>query len=196
MITLADLLPPAEFLRRRDRLERDVVAAKEARRVALGPEMTFLFENRRTVLWQIQEMCRIEGIDRPDAVQHEIDTYAALLPGPRELSATLLVELLDEATRPARLRALVGIERHVRLEIDGVAPVPARFDGGQTDGARISSVQFVRFTLDDAQLAALRDLGRAAAFVCDHPAYAASARLSPAVRGALVEDLSPPEITP
>lgn len=196
MITLADVLPPAEFARVRPRLEREVVAAKEARRVALGPEMTLLFENRATVLWQVQEMCRIEGITKPEAVQHEVDTYNALLPGPHELSATLLVEIADEAARPARLRALVGLEDHVFLALDGVPRVPARFDDAQTDGTRISSVQFVRFALDDAQLAAFRDLGRAASLVCDHTAYSVTAPLSPIVRGALVLDLSTLETTP
>ena len=55
--------------------------------------MSLVFENRLTVLNQIQEMCRAERIVKPEAVQAEIDVYNELLPDAGELSATLLVEI-------------------------------------------------------------------------------------------------------
>jgi hypothetical protein len=187
-LTLTDILPNADFVAQRPRLSREVLRVAEARRVAVGPNLTLLFENRVTLHWQIQEMCRVEGIVRPEAVQHEIDTYNALLPGRDELSATLLVEY-DEPTERARmLAALVGLERHLALEIDG-ARILAVFDAEQFNAERISSVQFIRFRLSPEQADALCDLRRSAAFVVDHPAYAARAPLSGAARGALVEDL-------
>ncbi|MES2644780.1 MAG: DUF3501 family protein [Myxococcota bacterium] len=188
-LTAADILPNAAFLEKRPTLERDVIRNKEARRVGLGPNLTFLFENRVTLAWQIQEMCRVEHITAPEAVKHELDTYNALLPGTNELTATLLVEYEEAGERDRMLAKLLGLHDHVRLEIEGEEPVKAAFDAEQYNARRISSVQFVRIALSPRQVDALCDMRRPATLVCDHPAYAARTPVSGAARGALVEDL-------
>ena len=43
-------------------------------------------------------MCRVERIVDAARIQDEIDVYNALIPGPRELSATLMIEI-EEASR-------------------------------------------------------------------------------------------------
>lgn len=188
-LTAADILPNAQFIELRPRLERDVIRNKDARRVGLGDNLTFLFENRVTLAWQVQEMCRVEHITAPVALGHELDTYNALLPGPNELTATLLIEYVEPGERDQMLAKLLGLQHHVRLEIGGEEPVQAAFDAEQYNTRRISSVQFVRFALLPRQVDALCDLRRAATFVCDHAHYAARASLAGAARGALVEDL-------
>ena len=60
---------------------------EEAAPRAARPKVSVVFENHDTVLLQIQEMLRTERITRPAAIQHEIDTYNELVPGPDELSA-------------------------------------------------------------------------------------------------------------
>lgn len=186
--TLDDVLPIEAFLAVRPRRQAEVVAIKAARRLTVGEHLTFLFENRTTVLWQVQEMCRVEHIRAPEAVKHELDTYVRLLPGPSELSATLLVEYEDADERKAALQALWGLHQHCFLEIDGER-VPMRFDPEQYDDRRISAVQFVRVPLTPAQRAAFFDLSRPVAVVVDHPGYAARASMPASMRGALCEDL-------
>jgi hypothetical protein len=44
------------------------MALKDRRRVRVGGHLTFLFENRDTVRYQIQEMMRIERIVQPEAI--------------------------------------------------------------------------------------------------------------------------------
>ena len=188
-ITAADILNNTTFKEHRPRLERQVIHDKEARRLSVGTNITLLFENRVTLIWQIQEMCRVEHIERPEAVAHEIETYNALLPRMNELSATMLVEYDEPVVRGKMLSALRGLQNHMRLEIEGQEPVSGAFDAEQYNTDRISSVQFVRFALLPAQVDALCDLRVAAAVVVDHPAYAARAPLTGAVRGALVQDL-------
>lgn len=188
-ITLADVPPLADFVARRPALEREVLAAKRARRVALGPHFTFLFENRTTLLWQVLEMCRVEHITRPEAIQHEIDTYAALLPGPRELSATLLLEYTDEAQRAVQLARLVGLHEHLSVQFPGGSVAPAQLDAAQFNHARVSSVHFVRVPLSEPQFAHLCNLAAPVELVCSHPAYIFRAEMPPASRAALVEDL-------
>jgi hypothetical protein len=164
------------------------MAATQARRVGVGPNLTLLFENRLTVRWQVQEMCRVEGITKPDAIAHELATYNALLPRANELSATLLVEYPDPAERAVKLAALVGLHEHVWIDVAGERS-RATFDGEQFNAQRISSVQFVRFPLTTRQADALADLRQAASFVIDHPAYVVTTPIPLATRAALIEDL-------
>ncbi|GDX80674.1 fructose-bisphosphate aldolase [Deltaproteobacteria bacterium] len=185
----SELLSNEEFVLQRRRLEADVVAAKNVRRLAVGPNMTLLFENRATCLWQVQEMCRVEWITAPAAVQHELDTYSALLPGPRELSATLMIEYDEPNERSTMLRRLRGLHDAFFLEFPGLPDAPARFDGEQFNEERVSSVQFTRFALTSAQIGALRDLGLPAALVVRHPAYTVNVPLPRTLRAALVDDL-------
>ena len=82
-----------------------VVALKDRRRVRVGDHLTFLFENRETVRYQIQEMLRIERIVETAAIRHELDTYNEQIPAEGELSATLLIEY--ESTVAAEEDAIV-----------------------------------------------------------------------------------------
>src|SRR5262245_34793232 len=130
-----EILDLGDYERARDRLRRAAMDARALRRVAIGPDATLSFENRTTVLYQLQEMLHAERLARPEEIAHELETYNELLPGPTELSATLFFEFPDPALRARRLVELVGIERHVRLDIgerSGAVPRAesslARFD--------------------------------------------------------------------
>jgi hypothetical protein len=185
----SEILDLGDYERARPELRARAMAARAARRVSIGPAATIVFENRETVRYQIQEMLRAERIVGSAEIAHEIETYSELLPGPGELSATLMLEFPDAVERPRRLAELVGLERHVVLEV-GAARVPARFDPQQLDPERVSAVQFVRFPLGDA-LAALRR-GAPARLAIDHPCYGHTADLPPAVVAAILSDLEPP----
>lgn len=192
MLTLADILPNAEFMAARRRHEADILAAKAVRRLAVGPNMTMLFENLGTCWWQVQEMCRVEHISAPEAIQHELDTYNALLPNAESLSVTLLLEYDDPEERKRMLTALLGLQDHVWLHLEGLPPAKARFDEEQFNDVRISSVQFIRFPLYEGAVAALGDFHRAASIAVTHPAAPLSVPLSRTLRAALLDDLSSP----
>lgn len=190
-LTLEDVQDRATFVAQRPQHEAEFLRTRALRRLALGPNMTLLFENQATVLWQVQEMCRVENITQPAAVQFELDTYNPLLPSQSELSATLLVEYPEEAERKVMLTRLTGLQAHLRLRIEGVADAPAVFEQGrEREDGKISSVQFLRVPLSPEQRAAFFDLSRKASFVVDHPAYSHEAALSGASRGALIDDIS------
>lgn len=188
-VTRAEILPNAEFVELRRKREREVIAAKEARRLAVGPNMTLLFENRESVWWQVQEMCRVEHITAEAGIAHELETYNHLLPGPSELSATLLVEYPEPAVRDEMLVRLHGLHEHLWLDVSGERSL-ARFDEEQWNERRISSVQFVRFSLSPAALRAFLQFSEPAAVLVDHAAYVARAPIGGILRGALCEDLS------
>ncbi len=189
----ADILNIPDFKTARPRMEQEVLAAKQTRRVHVGEHMMFLFENHLTIQWQIQEMARVEGIQTTEGLAHELKTYNALLPTAESLSATHHIEIQEPAERDRMLHALGGFQDSVRLELHDCAPAKALFDGSQWNEERLSSGQFIRIPLDPDQRAALGDLSRSAALVIDHPAYSATSALTPSTRGALIEDMRGPQ---
>ncbi len=191
-VTLEDVKNLHEYELIRDDWRKDVIAAKEKRRVLLGDIMSLLFENRLTVLHQVQEMCRAERLAKPEAVQQEIDVYNDLVPDPGELSATLLVEITEEAHIQPRLDGLVGLSsgRHVWLELNG-RKIFARFLEGQGREDRIAAVQYLRFPIgtDSLDRQALASGPAPVILRVDHAGYRASAVLPPAMRAEIAGDL-------
>ena len=188
-LTLRDVYPPALYEPIRDDMRRRIIALKKARRVGLGPNLTLVFENRATMIFQVCEMLRAEGIVEPDRIQAEIDVYNSLLPDPGELSATLFVEITEEADIRPVLRRMVGIDAHVALEVDGQR-LAAVFEAGRSEEERVSSVQYVRFPLDAAARRALATAGASLALVSDLPGYQHRAPLGEDTRLSLAADLT------
>jgi hypothetical protein len=189
-IDCGEILSLSDYERVRPRLRPLFIAEKDRRRLRVGEHLTFLFENGRTAWYQIQEMLRSEKITSPEAIQQEIDTYNELIPAPKSLSAMMLIEYESAAERDAALCRLVGIERHVWLELGGNR-LGARFDPRQISAEQVSAVQFVRFPLGGVEAEDLERLaaeGRAAALV-DHQALAARAPLGVELARALADDV-------
>ena len=63
-ITRSDLMSLEEYHKARPAFRERVLAHKRDRQVAVGPNATLYFEDRLTIQYQIQEMLRIERIDR------------------------------------------------------------------------------------------------------------------------------------
>src|SRR6185437_2793855 len=165
----------ADYELEREKWRPEVLSMKERRRIRVGDHVTFLFENRETVRYQIQEMMRIERIVRPADVAHEVNTYNELIPAQGELSASLLIEYETPEERAVKLRELLGLERHLFLEVAGAGRTPAIFDERQIATDRISSVQYVKFRLTPAQV---KNWNAGAALVSDHPGYVAERPLT------------------
>jgi hypothetical protein len=190
-----EVLGLAEYEAIRESFRARVIAEKKMRRVQLGPKASALFENRDTVLLQIQEMLRTERITRPEAVQHEIDTYNELLPGKDELSCTVMIEIADRDEREAFLAAAAGIERHVWL-VAGSRRIAARAnDRAGAAADRTTAVHYLKFAVPAPLAEALRGAARGSAtlthleLVVDHPAYEARAVLPAETILRLGEDL-------
>ena len=126
-------------------------------------------------------------------IAEEVTVYNALLPGPGELAATMLIEIEATAEIKPVLDKLLGIDTraYVRLEV-GPHVAVGRFETGHSDEelGKLSAVHFVRFALSDAARRALRDEPDAeVALVVEHPNERARAVLSPDTRRSLAADL-------
>ena len=188
-VTPSEIKSLADYEAGREAFRQEILATKASRRIAVGANLTLLFENHDTVLYQIQEMLRVERIEDPRAIKHEIETYNELVPGENELTATLLIEFEDPGERDARLRELLGLEKHLALEVAGAGECRAAFDLRQLGTDRISSVHYLKFELGEKLAGAIRD-GAEVTIRVDHPAMQAAAVLTEEQVGALREDLS------
>jgi hypothetical protein len=185
-----DILGPARYAPVRDDYRKRVIALKKHRRVELGDRVSLVFENRDTLIFQIEEMLRAEGITAEEGIQAELDVYNSMMPTEHELSATLFLEVpRDEDAREA-LHRFVGLDEHVTLVI-GEHRVPAAFEPGRQEGDRISAVQYTRYPLDAAAKAALRTPGTKLAVEIAHPNYRHRTELGEDARAALAKDVEP-----
>ena len=190
-LTLDDIADLRAYERERDEFRARVIDLKKRRRVAVGPLITLMFENRETMRFQIQEMARAEKILSDDAIQHEVDTYNALIPERGQLSATLFVELTSKDELVEWLPKLVGIERAVVLEIGDdvrVRCVPEESHDEQLTRPDVTaSVHYIRFELDDDAVA--RFERGPVVLAVDHDHYLERTALSDETKKELLADL-------
>ena len=187
-IGLADVLDIAAYEKAREDWRERAMTARALHKVHVGPIVSAAFENRFTVLYQIQEMMRAERIVHDDAIQAEIDVYAATLPGPDELSITLFIELQGEAMLREWLPKLIGIEEVIAIDFGAAGIARGVGEEGRHTDATTSAVQYVRFPVTVGQREILA-AGGPATFRVDHPEYTHAALLPADLCSALAADL-------
>ncbi len=194
-ITRDDILPLADYVRGRKERRRALVEAKKHRRLDVGPDCSFYFENYETMWNQVHEMLFIEKGGEAQ-IADELSAYNPLIPKGRELVATVMFEIDDAARRGALLAKLGGIEdlAFVRIGGETVKGVPEADVDRTSAAGKASSVQFIHFPFTEAQVAAFRgeegDTAGGAEIVVgfSHPEYAHMAVLPAPVRQALAAD--------
>ena len=177
----SELLDFVTYGEQRDRIRASAMAAKDLRRVHLGEHLTFLFENHETTRYQVLEMMRSEQMVKEADIQHELDTYNALMGRDGELGATLLIEIDDEKQRPELLRKWRDLPRCIAMTFEDGGEAFASVDEDQFNEDKASSVQFLIFKVEDRVPKGMR---------VDHPDYEAEAVFSDPQRVALIEDLN------
>jgi hypothetical protein len=186
-----DLYSLEQYARERPQFRARVLAHKRERQLAVGPHTTWLFEDRLTIQYQVQEMLRAERIFEPEGIAEELESYNPLIPDGRNWKVTLLIEFPDPAERQRALKRLKGIEDGCYVQVAGQERVRAIADEDleRENEEKTSSVHFLRFELTAPMVAALR-AGASLAVGIDHPQYRhAVDPVSERVRSALTADL-------
>jgi hypothetical protein len=185
-----EILPIGEYEAVRPHFRGRVIEEKKSRRVSIGDHLSAVFENRDSVLLQIQEMLRTERITSEPAIMYEIQTYNDLIPAEGQISLTLFVEIADRALREQMLVELAGLEETIGFEVDGAFfPAAGERAVGAIEG-RTTAVHYFKVTPSAEAAAAIRTKAAKAALVVKHPRLTARAPLSQATLAALAEDLS------
>ncbi len=185
----ADLMSLEAYARERPAFRARVLAHKAARQLALGSHARWLFEDRLTVQYQVQEMLRTERIFESEGIAAELAAYNPLVPDGRNWKVTLLLEF-EAAERPAALARLRGIEERCWVCVGDAARVFAIADEDlpRDNAAKTAAVHFLRFELEPAMIAALRGAAPLRAGI-DHEHYRHQCAVPEAVRASLLADL-------
>ena len=190
-ITRADILSMEEYGAKRKALRKALVEKKRHRRIEVGPVCTFYFENYESMWAQVHEMLFIEKGGEAQ-IADELSAYNPLIPQGRELVATVMFEIDQEALRRDFLSKLGGIEETAFIEIDGstATGTPEEDVDRTTADGKASSVQFIHFPLTEEQAAKFKTPGTRVVVGFSHPNYSHMAVLPEAVREALASDLA------
>jgi len=187
----ADLYPLERYARERPAFRTRVLEHKRDRQVAVGPNATWLFEDRITVQYQVQEMLRAERIFEPEGIADELAAYNPLVPDGRNWKVTLLIEFPEVSERQRQLARLKGVEDRCWVKVSGHERVLAIADEDleRENEEKTSAVHFLRFELTEQMIADLR-AGAALALGMDHENYRHSVDAArDAVRKSLLADL-------
>ena len=186
----SNLMTLEQYADDRENFRARVIAHKNNRRVAIGPNVTLYFEDSLTMQYQIQEMLRLERIFEADKIQEELDAYNPLIPDGSNLKATMMIEFPDVEERRTELQRLVGIETALWLtvgDLSRVTPI-ANEDLDRETADKTSAVHFVRFELTEQMIGSFR-AGEKLLIGIDHPAYVYATPVSTSTHAALVRDL-------
>lgn len=184
-LSRGDLLPLETYLREREAFRERVLAHQARRRIRLGNEVLLRFEDRLTVLWQLQEALRIERVSGAHAIDEQLEAWNPRLPDGGNLKATMRVEPVDGPGRARRLAALGGIERRVHARVAGFEPVRARTDLSPGE----VGVFFLCFDFPPAQRLALQ-AGAALSFGIHDGRLPVAVTVPGTIRAALLADFA------
>jgi len=177
----SDILDYVTYEEQRAEIRANAMKAKDLRRIHVGDNLTFLFENTETVRYQILEMVRAEKIVKEADILHEIKTYNELIGDQGEICATLLVEIDDPTERAEKLKTWVGLPEKLYLKFADETKAYAQVDERQNEDEKISSVQFLKFVCGDKLPIAIGS---------EHSAYRVEADLNNEQKIALESDLA------
>ena len=189
-LTLRDIKNIAEYEKERPAFFKHIVALKKRRRVSVGDKVTLVFENRDTVRFQIQEMCRVERIVHDEKIQEEVDVYNGLIPEPNHLAATVFIEITDMKRIREILDTLIGLDEYIAIRLGEDQKIPAMFEPGRSREDRIAAVQYVSFQFSSKQIEMLKNPGIGAYLAINHPNYQEKVEIPPVIREELIRDWS------
>jgi hypothetical protein len=190
-LAVSDLMSLERYSRERPDFRTRVIAHKRNRQLNVGPNTMWLFEDRLTVQYQVQEMLRTERIFEAEGIAEELAAYNPLIPDGSNWKVTFLIEYTDPEVRRVQLEKLRGVEDRCWVQVSGFERVFAIADEDmeRENEVKTSAVHFLRFELSAAMTAKLKG-GAALSAGIDHPEY--QHQISPTpdnVRASLIADL-------
>ena len=189
-LDLDDLMNFEDYVRQRKDFRRQIMAHKTTRRVPLGTHLSLYFEDRLTMLYQVQEMMRIEQIFETEAIQEELNAYNSLIPDGQNWKATCMLEYDDEQERHDALVLLKGFEHQIWVQVGNTEKTFGIADEGleRNYEEKTSAVHFMRFELTADAIQGVHS-GAPITFGSDHCEYLKQHTLESATYQALLRDL-------
>jgi len=189
-ITRDDLMSLELYAEQRNEFRQQVLAHKKNRQVALGPNATLYFEDRLTLLYQIQEMLRIEKVFEADGINEELEAYNPMIPSGRNFKATFMIEYADATVRAAQLEKMLNIEDLVWMQVGEHDKIWAIADEDleRSNDTKTSAVHFMRFEINDEMAQELK-AGADFQIGVQHAVYTYDVLVAGDTRASLLADL-------
>jgi len=180
-----------EYEKVRHTYRQDIIAYKKNRRISLGPNVMLTFENEKTLTFQIQEIMRAERLVHDEQIQEEVDVYNTIMPPENGLSATLFIEVVEEAKIRPVLNKFIGLtdRQSLYLDING-EKIYAEFEQGREEENKISSVHYVQFQFSSEQKNNFTDSESKTKLGIDYKDYKYTETVPDGLQRSLCEDLS------
>ena len=180
-----------EYEKVRHKYRQDIIAYKKNRRISLGPNVMLTFENEKTLTFQIQEIMRAERLVHDEQIQEEVDVYNTIMPPENGLSATLFIEVVEEAKIRPVLNKFIGLTDHQTLYLDiNGEKVYAEGEQGREEENKISSVHYVQFLFSNEQKNNFTDSESETKLGIDYKDYKYTKTVPDGLQRSLCEDLS------
>ena len=192
MLERKDLWSLEVYAEKREGFRAEVLAHKQNRRVLVGQHILLVFEDEKTIRYQIQEMLRIEKVFEAAGIQEELEAYNPLIPDGDNWKCSMLIQYPDVDERRQRLAELLDVENRVWVQAGETEKLFALADEDleRANDEKTSAVHFLRFQLGASQVSAVKD-GAAITFGVDHKNYQEQDVLvSEDARTSLAADLS------
>ena len=188
-IKIEELLDIIEYEKIRNMYRKDIIKNKKNRRISLGPNITIVFENKKTLMFQIQEIMRAERLVHDKQIQSEIDVYTSIMPPKRGLSATLFLEVTEESKIKSVLNSFIGLSlgNFIFFQV-GDKKVNAVFETGREKEDNISSVHYIKFKFDKDILADFKNKDIKVGLVINFKDYNYSFDIVNEFRNSLIKD--------
>lgn len=192
MLKYTDILSLQEFEKIRELKKPEIIALKKIRRLSVGPDITFYFENTQTIWWQIHEMLRIEKGGK-EQIEDELNAYNPMIPsntnGNFEIAATMMIEIDDSIRRQVMLKQLFGIDQQVFIKWGNTTVQAFSIDNierNRESDQKTSSVHFLKWHLLANQVSEF--LNSESSLSIDNPFYSFSAKMPEPLKESLKED--------
>ncbi len=155
MIDRRELLPPEDFSKVVGDERNKIINLKRQRRI-MSRTFSYLFENRETVLNQMNEMIFIENMHDEKEIEHVLHTYNELIPDKNQFSVSMFIEISDEKALLREMPRLSGVEDNVFL-IFGENEVKATPEAGRSTETLESTLQYLKFDFSAEQIKKFKD---------------------------------------
>ena len=189
-LTFDSLLSLKDYEKQREQIKTDVIKHKKHRSVMIGEHIILLFEDFKTIRYQVQEMLRIEKITQQEDVEDELSAYTPLIPDGNNLKATMLIMYPNVSQRKKMLTKLNGIENKVWICADNLKRVFAISDEDleRSNERKTSAVHFLRFQFDEEYIKSIKSAKKISIGI-NHLDYEFSTELSDNIAESLLDDL-------
>ncbi len=147
MIKVEEILPWFEYEKIREERRKKITEIKKERRLELGDRLGILFENKDTVLQQIQEMVYLDKLSNKKDIEEEIKIYSSWLPCGGKAKASLYIYAQDEKDLEKVFNELPEIYNSIFLRV-GKKLIQGEPENGRNQGHAFSTVQFLTFDLE------------------------------------------------